>query len=146
MTEKNYVVNVKTKNNTIFTVRGDSAEELNTNITAVINFGVHDSVLALEELLLGAPAPAPSAVDVVTNALGATVTNVTNFAPVPPPVTNAAPSVAGSRVCSHGTMVTRKGSGAKGEWKGYFCPTPKGTPDQCPPQWITKKDAEWNSI
>lgn len=141
MTEKNYVVNVKTKNNTIFTVRGDSAEELNNNITEVINFGVNDSVLALEELFFG-----QSAVDIVTNTLGATVTGVTNFAPVPPPVATAPASVAGSRVCAHGVMVTRKGSGAKGEWKGYFCPTPKGTPDQCAVQWITKKDPEWNSI
>jgi hypothetical protein len=143
MTEKNYVVNVKTKAGTIITVRGDSAEELNSNITEAVNFGVNDSVAALEELFLGAPAP--SAVDIVTSALGATVTGTTSFAPVPPPV-QATPSVAGSRVCSHGPMVTRKGSGAKGEWKGYFCPTPKGTPDQCAVQWVTKKDPEWNTI
>lgn len=152
MTEKNYVVNVKTKNNTIFTVRADSAEELNANITEVINFGVNDSVLALEELLLGAVAvPAPSAVDLVTSTLGATVVSETPiapapaFAPVPPPVA-AAPSLAGQRACHHGPMVTRKGMGAKGEWKGFFCPTPKGTADQCSPEWITKRDPEWNTI
>ena len=146
MTEKNFVVNVKTKNNTIITVRGDSAEELNGNITEAVNFGINDTVLALEELFLGAPVVAtPSAVDLVTSSLGATVVSQTNFAPVPPP-TQAAPSVAGSRVCHHGPMVTRKGNGAKGEWKGYFCPTPKGTPDQCAVQWVTKKDPEWNTI
>lgn len=150
MTEKNYVVNVKTKNNTIFTVRADSAEELNSNITEVINFGVNDSVLALEELLLGVQVTAPSAVDLVTSTLGATVISETpiapapSFAPVPPPV--ATPVVAGQRVCNHGPMVTRKGMGAKGEWKGFFCPTPKGTPDQCAPEWITKRDPEWNTI
>lgn len=147
MTEKNYVVNVKTKAGTIVTVRGDSAEQLNSNITELINFAVNDSILALEELFVG-----PSAVDVVKNALGATVVSSTplppasGFAPVPPPVSAAPPSSAGQRLCSHGPMVTRKGSGAKGEWKGYFCPTPKGTPDQCAPQWVTKKDPEWNTI
>jgi len=146
MAEKNYVVNVKTKNNTIFTVRGDTAEELNSNITDVINFSVSDLVLALEELFLEVKPPAPSSVDIVANALGATVIEATNFAPVPPPVATAPVSVAGQRMCQHGPMVTRKGTGAKGEWKGYFCPTPKGTPDQCTPQWITKKDPEWNSI
>lgn len=148
MTEKNYVVNVKTNNNTIITVRADSAEELNSNVTELINFGVNDSVLALEELFLGVK---PSAVDVVKSTLGATVISETPvtpapaFAPVPPPVASA-PLVAGQRACHHGPMVTRKGMGAKGEWKGYFCPTPKGTPDQCPPEWITKKDPEWNTI
>ena len=148
MTEKNYVVNVKTKAGTIVTVRADTAEQLNNNITEFINFGANDSILALEELFTVAQ---PSAVDVVSNALGATVVSTTplpptsGFAPVPPPV-SATPSVAGQRVCSHGPMVTRKGNGAKGEWKGYFCPTPKGTADQCSPQWVTKKDPEWNTI
>jgi hypothetical protein len=147
MTEKNYVVNVKTKNNTIITVRADSAEELNANITEMVNFGVNDSVLALEELFLGIMPTAPSAVDLVSQTLGATVTSITpvgNFAPVPPPV--ATPSVAGQRMCQHGPMVTRKGSGAKGEWKGYFCPTPKGTEGQCTPEWVTKNMPEWNTI
>ena len=148
MTEKNYVVNVKTKAGTIVTVRADTAEQLNNNITEFINFGANDSILALEELFTVAQ---PSAVDVVSNALGATVVSTTplppasGFAPVPPPV-SATPSVAGQRHCTHGPMVTRKGSGAKGEWKGYFCPTPKGTADQCAPQWVTKKDPEWNTI
>jgi hypothetical protein len=31
--------------------------------------------------------------------------------------------------------VARSGNGAKGPWSGFFCPTPKGTPDQCPPQF-----------
>lgn len=148
--EKNYVVNVKTRNNTIFTVRADTAEELNANITEVINFGAHDSVLALEELFLGAQAvPAPSAVDVVTNALGATVISETprpQFAPVPPP-SGGAPTqtISGSRTCTHGNMTGRKGMGAKGEWKGYFCPAPNKQ-DQCTPQWLNRKDPDWNSI
>lgn len=35
--------------------------------------------------------------------------------------------------CVHGPMTFRTGQGAKGPWKGYFCPTPKGTPNQCDP-------------
>lgn len=144
MTEKNYVVNVKTKAGTIVTVRADSAEQLNNNITEFVNFGVNDSIGALEELFIDVQ---PTAVDMVQSALGATVVSTTNFAPVPPPASaTPAPSVAGQRHCNHGPMVTRKGQGAKGEWKGYFCPTPKGTADQCAPQWVTKKDPEWNTI
>jgi len=58
MSEKNYVVNVKTKLGTIFTVRADTAAELNSNIKDVVENGSNEFVAALEELLLGT---APSA-------------------------------------------------------------------------------------
>lgn len=154
MTEKNYVVNVKTTKGTIVTARGDSADELISNINALVAEGAADAIATLEQVLTGA-APVPpshSAVDIVANALGGTVISetpvvpTTGFAPVPPPTSTALPTSAGQVSCSHGSMIGRKGNGAKGEWKGYFCPTPKGTPDQCPPQWLTKKDPAWNSI
>ena len=142
MSEKNYVVNVKTKAGTIVTVRGDTAQELADNITALANLSVNDHISGLEELFFG-----PSAVSVVTQALGATVIEETpkpSFAPVPPP---SAPTqtIAGTRTCQHGTLTPRKGVGAKGEWKAYFCPS-TNKQDQCQPQWLNRKDAEWNSI
>lgn len=155
MTEKNYVVNVKTTKGTIVTARGDTADELIANINALIANGAHESIVDLESLLTGTPQvyPSLSAVDTVVNALGGTVVNEEawageqkGFAPVPPPAAVAAPSLAGGRVCGHGPMVARKGNGAKGEWKGYFCPTPKDTPGQCAPQWLTKRDPEWNAV
>lgn len=36
-------------------------------------------------------------------------------------------------VCQHGPMVYREGTGAKGPWTAHFCPTPKGTANQCQP-------------
>ena len=33
--------------------------------------------------------------------------------------------------CKHGTMVLREGVSARGPWKGWMCPSPKGTPDKC---------------
>ena len=47
--------------------------------------------------------------------------------------------------CVHGDMVARSGSGAKGPWKGWMCPTPKGTPDQCEPTFLKRGTPEWNS-
>lgn len=48
--------------------------------------------------------------------------------------------------CQHGQRVGREGNGAKGPWRAYFCPTPKGTPDQCDPIWVDRKDdSAWNS-
>lgn len=38
--------------------------------------------------------------------------------------------------CQHGTKVYKTGNGRKGQWKAWMCPSPKGTPDQCPPEWL----------
>ena len=38
--------------------------------------------------------------------------------------------------CQHGPRTYREGNGAKGFWSAYFCPSPKGTVDQCDPLWI----------
>lgn len=61
----------------------------------------------------GGPAAAPAAV-----------------APAP-----AAPAP-GAHMCRHGAMTHRTGTSAKGPWTGYFCPQPKGAPDQCEPQFV----------
>lgn len=42
----------------------------------------------------------------------------------------------GGKSCKHGEMTFRNGTSAKGPWKGHFCPSPKGTPDQCEPQFV----------
>ena len=37
----------------------------------------------------------------------------------------------------HGVMVWRESKpGAPKAWKGWFCPSPKGTPDQCEPKFV----------
>lgn len=41
--------------------------------------------------------------------------------------------------CVHGGAIQRKGESAKGPWTGYFCPQPKGAPDQCSPHFLNKK-------
>lgn len=150
MSEKNYVINVKTKAGTIFTVRGDTAEELTSNIKSVLNAQIPDFIGGLEEALTGvAPAPvaAPTAVDALT-AIGGTVVSEQArpaFSPIPPPVAVATAPSAGKQ-CVHGEMIRRTGNGAKGEWRGFFCPTPKGTPDQCSPAFAQRNTPEWSSF
>lgn len=150
MTEKNYVINVKTKAGTIITVRGDSAEELTDNIQAFSNVSASDYVLALEEMFTATQNP----VAAVQAALGATVVNETpmtaanNFSPVPPPVqAQATAPIGGSgtatRNCIHGVMTKRTGEGQWGPYKAFYCPTPKGTADQCKPQYVKANDPEW---
>jgi len=141
--EKNYVLNVKTKLGTIVTVRGDSADDLAQNIKAVVELGINDHIGALEELLIGAPAPtATTAVNTVLASLGGEVIEETKFAPKTPP---SAP-VMGGKTCIHGAMVKRTGNSAKGEWRGFFCPTPKDSEGQCKPVFANRGSAEWQSF
>ena len=43
--------------------------------------------------------------------------------------------------CKHGPMQYKSGvNGAGKPWQGWMCPTPKGAPDQCGPQWLRKGD------
>jgi hypothetical protein len=43
------------------------------------------------------------------------------------------------RTCQHGVMTYKEGfNQAKGtNWKAYFCPTPKNTPGQCKPTFVS---------
>lgn len=34
-------------------------------------------------------------------------------------------------LCKHGPRIKRTGTSAKGPWTAWFCPQPKGSPDQC---------------
>jgi hypothetical protein len=39
--------------------------------------------------------------------------------------------------CKHGTLVYRESKpGAPKTWKGWFCPSPQGTADQCAPKFL----------
>lgn len=43
----------------------------------------------------------------------------------------------GGNTCKHGDLVWRESKpGAPKAWKGWFCPSAKGTPDQCEPKFV----------
>jgi hypothetical protein len=48
--------------------------------------------------------------------------------------------------CQHGPRTAKSGSSAKGPWKGWMCPAPKGDPTQCQPQWVTRGTPEFNNF
>lgn len=129
MTEKNYVVNVKTNRNTIITVRGDSPAELGTNVNGLIQQGLNEHISILEDLFLGgSSAPVTqSPVALVAAAVGGTV-----VAEVPRPQA-VAPAQSGGPACRHGQMEWV--APANKPWKGWFCPQPKEATDKCAPQF-----------
>jgi hypothetical protein len=147
--EKNYVVNVKTSKGTIITARGDSAEELIANVNALVAQGAPDAISTLEEAFTGVSTPRVLATDPVAlvqaSLGGEVVAEVPAFAPKAPPVGVSASS-GSDKMCIHGAMVKRTGNGAKGEWRAFFCPTPKGTADQCSPTFANRNTPEWNSF
>ena len=57
--------------------------------------------------------------------------------PQAPPVAQTPVAVAQSApMCAHGPRTFRTGVGAKGPWQAWMCAAPKGTPGQCPPEWV----------
>lgn len=145
--ESNFSYTTKV-NNDLLTVRGDTFDEFLANAVAL---GTVPAINALIGILDGSTTATPeqAAVAAVSSALGATVVSqptdpfAGSFAPVAPPVGASA----GDRTCSHGVMIKRTGQGAKGEWRGWFCPTPKGTADQCKPIFADRKNpAEWSAF
>lgn len=139
MSEKNYVVNVKNSNNTIITFRGDTASELNQNITEFINVGLEWAIGNVESILLGTSKPASNPVATVQATFpDAQVVQVTpTAAPVQQPVADPSSAAPAGAVCRHGNMTWKTGTGKNGkEWKAWMCPAPKGAADQCDPQWV----------
>jgi hypothetical protein len=130
--------NVKVGNDLI-NLRADSPSEFESIANWVIeNAGL---LVNVQSALGGVSAVAPLAGNV-------TKTQVQNDAPAQAvqqqgqwaqPQQQAAPSwsqpATAGPACKHGPMVARGGEKNGRAWSGFFCPTPKGTPDQCPPQF-----------
>jgi hypothetical protein len=122
----------------IFVVGGDSLDQFEQNLKGIVGAEKAQDILGEMSASLTGAGTHTQAVANLQAGLGATVDHTAH--PVNP---NTAPS---GRSCIHGAMTGRSGNGAKGPWKGYFCPTPKGTPDQCSPQFIQRNDPAWSSI
>lgn len=145
--EANFSFTTKVKGD-LFTVRGDTFDQFFTNLVASATVPeIAHLIAVLDGSAVGTVEDA--AVATVASALGAvpvapqTDPFAGSFAPVAPP----AGASAGDRTCTHGVMVKRTGNGAKGEWRAWFCPTPKGTEGQCQPKFADRKNpTEWNAF
>ncbi len=54
-------------------------------------------------------------------------------------VSGGSPAAASSDgpICKHGPKAFKQGVNSSGKaWKAWMCPAPKGTPDQCAPEWM----------
>ncbi len=137
MTVSKYQVSSKLPDGRIFVIGGDTYADFKNNLEEALGSVDAEGLLTtMASSLVSAPTSVAQAVANLAP-LGVTPAPTQTFTPSTAPV---------ARACKHGSMQTRTGTGAKGPWKAYMCPSPKGTPDQCEPQWIRRNDPEWSSF
>ena len=139
MAGANFQVSSKMHDGRIFVIAADTFADFKTHLADVLGPQGAESILTtMATSIEGAPS-FEQAVSTVTATLGAT--------PVAqPPQTFTQSTAPVGRNCKHGPMTKRSGSSAKGPWKGYMCPTPKGTPDQCEPLFLKRNEPEWSTF
>lgn len=113
------------------TIRGATAPELADRIGAA-------EATALFAIIGNADAAFKAAFN-VGSVLGAVPVVHPTAAAAPPrqaPAAAANPPGLVAPVCPHGTKTYKTGTNNRGDWAAWMCPARKGTPGQCPPEWI----------
>ena len=114
-------VNYKLADGTLINIYAENVKDLETSLNDI---AMNASLIRATATDLGAS----SAVGLVQQQMGGQVVSQTS-AP--------SSSVIEEGNCKHGKLVYRTSKpGAPKEWKGWFCPSPQGTPDQCAPKFI----------
>lgn len=148
----NFQVSSKLNDGRIFVVAGENYNEFKTNLESLVGTVDADVIFnTMTASLVGSSIPSPTQtraeyanLDAASDRIAAAFPGSTIVNPTPPGVNNA--SAPSGRECVHGAMTKREGAGAKGPWKGFMCPTPKGTADQCPPVFVKRGTPEWNNF
>jgi hypothetical protein len=114
-----FQVNFKAPDGTLINLYAANKEELEALLTAAQDFST----------LIGSVSQSFGSAGIAAPVRSAGVPSAPGLAPVSAPTPGGAPS------CRHGVMSYKEGVSAKGPWKGYMCPAPKGTPDKCKTIW-----------
>jgi hypothetical protein len=117
-----FQVNFKLADGTLINIYATTSAELEAQLTTI------QDTATLIGAVAGSLSSRGNSASYVANTLGAEVVSV-------------APSVQASTPpdghCKHGQLVWRESKpGAPKTWKGWFCPSDKGTPDQCEPKFL----------
>ena len=115
-----FQIKFKTADGTLLNIYATTQAELESSLTTLQDAA---TLISATSSALGAS----SAANVVRQAFNAT--------------TVSSPSQTTSVIeegnCKHGKLVYRESKpGAAKSWKGWFCPSPQGTPDQCAPKFL----------
>ena len=135
----------------LLTVRGDTFDEFTTNAAMLYNV---PAIKFLMDTLNGSISEI-TAVATIESAFGPAITTsaapaFAMSAPVASMVTVAPPAnpvAGGGKVCVHGTMSRREGTGKDGKtWRGYMCSAPQGATDKCKNVYIYPNSPEWHTF
>jgi hypothetical protein len=141
MAGASFQVSSKLPDGRIFVVGAETFSEFKSHLSDVLGFEGADKVLTImASSLEGAPTYEQAVATV-----GAQFPDATPVQQSAPQTYTPSTAPTG-RSCKHGPMTKRSGASAKGPWKGYMCPTPKGTPDQCDPIFLKRNEPEWSTF
>ena len=119
-------INYKLADGTLINIYADNVKELETSLTDISM--VAALIKSTANDLGGQPTPSVASVAAAFNSLDDRVN---------PPQPVAVTANGNAYTCKHGEMTFRQSKpGAPKSWKGYFCPTPQGTADQCEPKFL----------
>lgn len=119
-----FQVNFKLADGTLINIYADNAAELEASLATI------QDTATLIGATAGSLGGAGNAAGLVAQSFNAQVVNHGSFTP-------PAPVAIPEGHCKHGALVWRESKpGAPKEWKGWFCPSPKGTADQCEPKFV----------
>ena len=139
MANATFQVSSKLPDGRIFVIAGDDFASFKTHIEDVLGpQGAEAVITTMATSIEGVP----SFEQAVSNVAAA----IPGAAEVFTPPTSTPSTAPVGRNCKHGPMTKRQGSSAKGPWKAYMCPTPKGTPDQCEAIFLRRNEADWNTF
>jgi len=137
MSANNFQVSSKLPDGRIYVVAGENFAEFKSNLAEVLGpEGAETVVNTMAASIEGISVDTKAVANL--SALGAT--------PAAPPQTSTPSTAPTGKTCKHGEMTKKTGASAKGPWKAFMCPSPKGTPDQCDPVWIRRNEPEWSTF
>lgn len=140
MAESKFQVSSKLPDGRIFVIGAENFENFKSHLSDVLGpQGAESLLTTMATSIEGAPSYEQAVATV-----GAQFPNATPVASTPQTITPSTAPV--GRSCKHGPMTKRQGASAKGPWKAYMCPTPKGTPDQCDALFLKRNEPEWSTF
>ena len=148
----NFQVSSKLPDGRIFVVAGETYQEFKQNLNNILGeMDAENMVTTMASSFIGvqgvhttySSTPQVS----TTTSSGPTLEQANaNIAAAFPGSTSTTAHASSGKQCIHGPMTKREGSSAKGPWKAFMCPTPKGTLDQCDAVFIKRGTPEWSTF
>ena len=127
-------VNFKLADGTLINLYADDAHELHAQLGWIADLSPQ---ISRTSKALAGQGNLQGAVNQLSAGLGATIIGEPPVGYIAAHAAPVSPLSLSIDQCKHGARTYRESKpGAPNAWKGYFCPTAKGTPNQCDPNFV----------